>query len=243
MNLYPRTVYKTSGYFLTKIIFLCIISFICISNLQNFNKVHAEATTTSTNSMLSLSPASGFTGVGDEFFLDIMLNTKGNNSLSTRVVLLFDPEYIELTKVEYTTLYCDYTKSTGGSEFGISKTVGYVVVTGICNDNPVKNNTPEVFATAHFKAKKVGDINVEFRYSGQDQPGYSVVYGSGSPPPNILQEKPPLGSYKIVQDADAYGGSTPGTGVVDSSLGVWFVVTLFIITGILATLYFYKRKE
>ena len=131
----------------------------------------------------------------------------------------------------------------GGSEFGISKTVGYVVITGICNETPVKNNTPAVFATVHFKAKKVGDINVEFRYSGQDQPGYSVVYGTGSPPPNILQEKPPVGSYKIVQDADAYGGSTPGTGVVESNLGIWLVILAFTILGTISGIYFYKKKQ
>ena len=109
MNLYPGTVYKTGGYFFVKIIFLIVFSLSCIGNLFNINKAYAEATTT-TNSMLSLSPASGFTGVGDEFFLDIMLNTKGNNSISTRAVLLFDPAYIELTKVEYTDLYCDILK-------------------------------------------------------------------------------------------------------------------------------------
>lgn len=230
-----------------KKVLLMLLTFVIMSSVVytslDAKKAYAQTTSTTTNSMLSLSPASGFTGVGDEFYLNIMLNTKGNTSISTRAVLLFDPEYIELTKVEYTNLYCNYTKSTGGSEFGISKTIGYVVVTGTCNEDPVKNTSPEVFATVHFKAKKIGDINVEFRYSGQDQPGFSIVYGNGSPPPNILQEKPPLGSYKIVQDADAYGGSTPGTGVVETSLGVWVVIMSITLLGLVSAIYFYKRKK
>ena len=214
-----------------------------ITTLMLLTPAYAEATTTSTNSMLSFSPSSGFTGVGDEFFLDINLNTKGNTSLSTRAVVLFEPEYVELIRVEYTNLYCNYTKETGGQEFGTSNNTGYVVVTGICNNKPVSNNTPETFATLHFKAKKIGDINIEFRYSGQDQPGYTVVYGNGSPPPNILQEKPPMGSYKIVQDATAYGGTTPGTAFVQESVFIWIGISLFIVTGLVSTIIILKKKR
>lgn len=186
---------------------------------------------------VAFSPGSGFTGVGEEFWVDILVNTAGQNSLSTRVVFEFDPSYFEVTKVERTNMYCNYP--TGAAEYGVSNDSGYVIITGYCSSSYTNTSVPERFATVYFRALRIGDTNLNFRYNGADSPGNTVIYGTGSPPANILTVAPSVGSYKIVTDISGYTQSSPSTGVVDY---VFAGVSVLVIGGGIFV-YFRNRKK
>jgi hypothetical protein len=190
-------------------VFLLAIILVNFSFLRNDipQTVYAAGSDT-TGPTMSLSPTSGFTGVEVEFWLNIVINTNGNESLSSRAVVTYDPLYLELIEVESSDMYCDYPQTT--PEYGNSNQDGYVVITGSCAD-PISTEGNERFATLHFKAIKEGDTEVSFRYNGEDEPGYSVVFGESSPPTNIMEEEPIGGSYKIVEDLDAWRLDSPET--------------------------------
>lgn len=203
------------------VIVLCLIfaGVSCVLGSLRISQVLASGATQ--NPIFSLSPNAGFTGVGDDFWIKVMLNTDNAESLSSRAVVLFDPEYMELTKVEHGNIYCDYP-AEDQSTYGSSNTDGYIVITGYCDDPYGQTTTSEVFATLYFTALKVGDTTIAFRYNGKDENGQTVVYATGSPPTNILNTAPAGGSYKIVTDADAYTG--PSTFAIGETWWIFPVI-------------------
>jgi len=187
--------------------------------IVNSNEVSAAGSDGSPT--ISISPTSGFTGVGEEFWLEVKLNTDGAESLSTRAVIIFDPVFLELKNVEAGSIYCDHPTST--SEYGSSNEVGYVVVTGTCSD-PISTSGEEILATLYFEAIEQGDTQVGFRYNGNDEPGNTVIYGRSSPPTNILNDDPIDGSYKIVEDLDKWSLDSPQTFSGFTTSWMWVLV-------------------
>ena len=187
-----------------------------------------EADYSATDPLLYFSPDSGFVGVDEEFYVDILLSTGGKDSISSRAVVLFDPVYLKVTKINSAETYCDYIDDTP-NDYGVSNETGYVVVTGYCSTLYANETEPKKFARVYFKAMKEGSAQLEFRFNGRDEPGYSVIYDTNSPPVNIMLQTPTTASIRIVENANSYVVDNPATSVnyINNVMPVTIIMLVF----------------
>ncbi len=141
-----------------------------------------------TNAELKIYPESGSAQKGDEFSLDVLVDTKGQEVVLVRAALKFDSNLVEVTEVEKSeVLFCDWP----ADEQLIDNSEGIVVVTGFCQSGTEEDlystvGDADVFARLTFNTLNQGQLNLQWEYSGADQPNKSVIMSDGSPPQNIL---------------------------------------------------------
>lgn len=137
---------------------------------------------------LSLFPSSGTIDQGDDFVVDALVDTKGQDVLLVRAVLFFDPELVQLNNVvENEDLFCDWPVG----EQLLDNDTGVVMVTGFCQSGGDYDlystiGEPDVFARFEFSTIAAGELTMQWQYSGFDEPMESVIISDGSPPQNIL---------------------------------------------------------
>ena len=137
---------------------------------------------------LSLFPSTGTIDQGDDFVVDVLIDTKGEEVVLVRAVLWFDSELVQLNNVvENEDLFCDWPVG----EQLLDNETGLVMVTGFCqsggeDDLYATVGEPDVFARFEFTAVEAGELTMEWQYSGFDEPMESVIISDGSPPQNIL---------------------------------------------------------
>lgn len=163
------------------------------------------------NPQFSLRPGSGNVLVGKNFTVDILIDTKGNNVALARAVLKFDPSLVQVIKANRNqSLFCQYPDD----QQSIDNDNGLVMVTGFCQSGvgqPYKTSgDADVLARVTFKAVKSGTVNLEWEYSGEDEPLKSVIMKDGSPPTNLLKAKP--SNPRFVATRGTTGTPTTPTG-------------------------------
>jgi hypothetical protein len=147
----------------------------------------------------SFRPGSGQIKRGANFTVDILIDTVGEASSLARAVVTFDPDLVQVLKAEKNeSLYCDYPED----EQSVDNTNGVLMLTGFCQSGEdvlyETEDDPDVFARVQFEAVSTGSLVLDWEYSGEDVPFKSVVVADGSPPQNVLDEKPVSGVYSIV---------------------------------------------
>jgi hypothetical protein len=148
----------------------------------------------------SITPPSGYVAAGDEFVLDILIDTEGAKSNLARAVVTFDPTLVKLTKAERNnSLYATYPEDGQSTD----NTNGVVMITGFTQSGSGSlyqtDGSPDVFARLTFEVLKKGTLEIEWEFSGQDEPFKSVIMIDGSPPQNGLSSKP-SGARYILED-------------------------------------------
>jgi hypothetical protein len=171
------------------------------------------------NSELTLFPGQGSVEQGNDFTVDVLIDTKGSEVLLVRAVLNFDPELVRLDEVEINeTLFCDWP--TG--EQLVDNDDGIFMATGFCQsggENELYSTVgePDVFARLKFATLQAGSLVLEWEFSGIDEPMTSVVISDGSPPQNILDFENITYNYTITEPVKMPETSIPALENISST--------------------------
>lgn len=208
---------------------LVIFLLASIAFLFSASKLYAS------NPSFSLYPASGMVvDASKGFSVDIRIDTDGEKSNSARFTLLFDPEYLQLTKAERNSkLYDKWPED----ETSIDNDNGLVMLTGFTQSGEegktyITNGEYDVIARLTFKVKKEGTTTIDWEYDTNNGVFDTYIMRDGSPPTNMLMSKPKSGTYQI--------GKGDGTTVLDPSTvqtAVEFDWRYVVVTGIVMLLF------
>ncbi len=174
----------------------------------------------------SLRPSSGYVALGEEFKVDLLIDSGTDEIMLARVVLAYDPRVIEVKNVERNdSLFCDWPED----EQTVDQDNGVIIISGFCQSGAGNlyqtASAPDVLARITFEPKKVGSTPLEFEWSGEDEPYNSVLMADGSPPQNVLLSQPRPGDFTVVgsidgspsggdDDSNPGGGETPATSIM-----------------------------
>lgn len=207
------------------------------------NKIYAET------GEFTLSKEIKDVRVGDQFYVDLNIDSDGESLILARSALTFDQNKAKLVKVERNEdMFCDWDEDRQSAD----NENGVIVVEGYCQSGTSQLyrtvGEPEIYARFTFEAIEDGDFGLNWEWSGENEDFKSVVMAEGSPPQNILENKPSGISYTIVGKDDKIPDrtKTPRTGVFDflnvglGALFIAFSVLSFLIFTIIILVLRYK---
>ncbi len=189
----------------------------------------------------AIRPTETYLRAGDDFFLDILIDTEGTDVSLARFVLTFDPTLVQVINADRNdSLFKDFPEleSTIDNENGVLMLTGFTQ-SGV--DYPVFSTIagdPEVMARIEFDSIGRGKNVFDWEYSGFDEPFKSVIVSDGSPPKNILEAKPTAFTVNLI---DPYELNPPvetptvipETGLFDNS-GILIGTGIFIVGIVIA---------
>jgi len=127
----------------------------------------------------SISPASGSYYVGNNFSVNILISTGGENTDSADVILYYDPNLLEVvdalpnipgTQVQTGSVYQVYP----GNE--VDSSIGQIKVTGFSVSSPYNSGSGAgVFATVEFRVKQAGSASLSFEFNPGDSHDCNIV--------------------------------------------------------------------
>lgn len=147
----------------------------------------------------SLYPAGGVvTNKNSGFTVDVMIDSAGEELVSARFVITYDPEYLRVKKAEKNnTLFAQWPDD----ETSIDNTNGVVMLTGFSQSGTdtlyTTDGDPDVMARLSFEVLKLGETTLDWEFSGSDESFKSVMLTDGSPPQNVLKTKPVAKTFTI----------------------------------------------
>ena len=197
-----------------------------------------------------INPDEGFMSERQEFVLDILIDSDGEEIIKAKSVITFDPTRVSIIKAERNnSLFSTFP----ADEQSTDNTNGVLMLTGFTQSGTdtlyQTADSADVFARVTFRALVDGPVTFDWEYSGDDEPFKSVIVTDGSPPQNQLAAKPGSANFTI-EDADeningsgATGNSGnlpnqfPNTGISDSEFTSAYIVGgVMIILGLAVTL-------
>lgn len=154
------------------------------------------------------------------FVVDILIDTAGQEILSAKFTVLFDPEVLQITQAERNnTLFAQFPQD----ESTIDNSEGVVMLSGFSQSGTgglyVTEDTPDVFARLSFDILDEGETELDWQFGGQDAIFDTAMFRDASPPQNILQTKPSSAIFTI---GDVIYEETPDTGI---ALDEYIIVT------------------
>lgn len=160
----------------------------------------------------SFYPIGGYVRKGEEFTVDIKINSGGENISLARVVFVYDPDMVEIIKADKNaSLFCNWPTD----QQTVDNTNGVYRLTGYCQSGEgtlyTTQGEPDVFTRIKFRALKEGKIDFEWEYSGEDLPYKSVIMKDGSPTQNILSTAPTNVTFTSVVGTPNTNPTTPTT--------------------------------
>ncbi|MCA9375311.1 hypothetical protein KC622_03200 [Candidatus Dojkabacteria bacterium] len=166
----------------------------------------------------TFNPDGGYVLEGDQFILDILIDTGGLKVTKARAVVTFDPTLVEIVKAErQNTLFSQYPDD----EQSTDNTNGVLMLSGFTQSGTDSlystSGNPDVFARVTFKAIRDGAVSFNWEYTGSDAPFKTVIMADGSPPQNVLDSKPDSASFTIQDTNGTSTGSTTGTTTTGST--------------------------
>lgn len=185
------------------------------------------------NPSFSLYPESGMVVDATKgFSVDIRINTDGEKSSSARFTLLFDPEFLKLTKAERnSSLFEQWPED----ETTIDNDNGVVMLTGFTqsvteDDTYITNGKFDIIARLTFKVLQEGITTLDWEYDTNNGIFDTYIMRDGSPPINMLMSRPVSGTYKI-----GSGGTQLDPSTVDTAIEFdWRYV---VVTGLVMLLF------
>jgi hypothetical protein len=186
------------------IFFLC---FSCTLALLHSNSAFASG------AGFTVNPSSGYVKVGQDFTVDLLIDSNGDNVTLARAVLTMDPTMVEIIKAEKNAaIFCNWPDD----EQTIDNINGVIMVTAFCQSGAgtlyKTDGEPDVFARLTFRPLKPGSIDFEWEWTGEDQAFKSVIMQDGSPPQNLLTPKPRNFKFISTKVNDGNDNGTPNTG-------------------------------
>jgi len=164
--------------------------------------VSVSPTKASTEPTFSLYPAGGVvTNKNNGFTVDVMIDSTGEELVSARFVITYDPAYIRVKKAEKNNaLFAQWPDD----ETSIDNTNGVVMLTGFSQSGTdtlyMTEDEPEVMARLSFEVIQLGETTLDWEFSGEDEDFKSVMLTDGSPPQNVLSTKPTAATFTIEKE-------------------------------------------
>ncbi len=224
---------KMKRYSILKYI-LVIILFFLISPLQVW----------ASDGVFTIENAKSKVELNEQFSIEVYIDSDGEELILSRAALIFDQEYLQITKIERNEgLFCgwDSDRQTADNDNGV------IVIEGYCQSGTSSlyssSDGGDIFARIHFKAVKPGFARIDWEYNGENVEFKSAMMAEGSPPQNILKQRP---SGVTVEIAEQRATTVPRTSVWDRSgvgLGVLFIaasIAAFMILSVLMLTLKYK---
>ncbi len=154
----------------------------------------------------TLYPSEGSVAAGEEFVVDVLIDTKGQEVVLARAVLSFDPNLAKLENAERNEdLFCDWPEN----EQMVDNENGTIMATGFCQSGGEQElyatiDQADIFARLTFTALQEGNLDLKWEFSGFDEDMKSVIMQDGSPPQNILEfyDEFLVHNYVITSSAD-----------------------------------------
>lgn len=159
-------------------------------------------TMASSEPAFSLYPAGGVvTNKDSGFTVDVMIDSAGEELVSARFVITYDPAYIRVKKAEKNNaLFAQWPDD----ETSIDNTNGVVMLTGFSQSGTdtlyITEDEPEVMARLSFEVVQLGKTSLDWEFSGEDEAFKSVMLTDGSPPQNVLITKPTSATFTIEKE-------------------------------------------
>jgi len=150
----------------------------------------------------SLYPSGGVvTNKSNGFTVDVMIDSAGEELVSARFVITYDPAFIKLKKAEKNNaLFAQWPDD----ETSIDNTNGVVMLTGFSQSGTdtlyTTKGDPEVMARLSFEVIQLGKTSLDWEFSGSDESFKSVMLTDGSPPQNVLKTKPDSAIFTIEKE-------------------------------------------
>ena len=150
----------------------------------------------------SIYPNGGIVTNKDEgFTVDVMIDSAGEELVSARFVITFDPQYLQLQKTEKNNaLFAQWPSD----EASVDNANGVVMLTGFSQsgtDDPyITGDTSDIMARLTFKVLKIGKTSLGWEFTGSDDTFSSVMLKDGSPPQNVLKTKPTSVTFTIQKE-------------------------------------------
>lgn len=131
------------------------------------------------------------------FVVDILIDTAGQEIVSAKFTILFDPEVLQLKKAERNnSLFTQFPED----ESTIDNGNGVVMLSGFTQSGAgslyATGEKPDVLARLTFEVLQEGQTVLDWEY-GEDATFNTVMYKDGSPPQNILVDKPDSATFNI----------------------------------------------
>ncbi len=172
-----------------------------------------------------LSPATGSHDSGEEFTVDIMIDTGGVDVQTARASLSYDPDIIQVIAVSHSNIFCQFPDSG----YEVDNTNGQMILTGFCQDEHYGTvGDADILGRITFKGMSGGSVEVSFNFDGTDDDEMTYMKTPGSPPQTLDMTTPTDGTYTIsgaaVQDDDL-----PETGLWENA-SVTFGVSLVLLS-------------
>ena len=205
----------------------------------------------SSSAILAIEPSFSFFPAGGivvdkskGFSVDILIDTAGQEAMSAKFVVLFDPTVLRLTKAERnSTLFSQWAEE----ESSIDNDNGVVMLGGFTQSgtgSPYKTSgNPDIIARLTFEVLKEGETYLDWEYDTNNGVFDTNIMQEGSPPMNILTKKPSAVTFQI-------GGSAVlkpdvATGIFDSKYLIIVGAVLLLFGGfmIFTRPNFYRRGK
>ncbi len=159
------------------------------------------------------------------FVVDILIDTAGQEIVSAKFTVTFDPQALQLKKAERNnSLFSQFPVD----ESTIDNGNGVVMLSGFTQSGAgtlySTGEKPDVLARLTFEVLQEGEIVLDWEY-GEEATFDTVMYKDGSPPQNILIGKPDSATFTI---GDVIiDPSVPSTGL---SIDKYILVTGIVLT-------------
>ncbi len=135
------------------------------------------------------------------FVVDVLIDTAGQEVVSAKFVILFDPSMLELTKAEKNNTLFDQWPA---DESTLDNDNGVIMLSGFTQSgtgNLYKTGEkPDILARLTFKTLKEGTTKLEWEYGGNNGVFDRVIMKDGSPTTNILNSEPEDATFVIGKD-------------------------------------------
>jgi hypothetical protein len=179
------------------------------------------------------------------FSVDILIDTAGQEAVSAKFVVLFDPTVLRLTKAERnSSLFSQWPKE----ESSIDNDNGVVMLGGFTQSgtgSPYKTSgKPDVIARLTFEVLREKVTYLDWEYNTNNGVFDTQIMKDGSPPMNILTKQPAAVTFQIGK-GDATLKPDVKTGIFDSKYVIIAGAVLLLFGGfmIFTRPNFYRRGK
>jgi hypothetical protein len=131
------------------------------------------------------------------FVVDILIDTAGQEVVSAKFTVLFDPKVLQVKKAERNnSLFSQFPSD----ESSIDNENGLILLSGFTQSGTgnlyATGEKPDVFARVTFEVLQEAQTSLDWEFS--DDPIFNTgMYRDGSPPQNILTSKPREATFTI----------------------------------------------
>jgi len=180
------------------------------------------------------------------FSVDVLIDTAGQEAMSAKFVVLFDPTVLRLTKAERnSTLFSQWPEE----ESSIDNDNGVIMLGGFTQSGtgtPYKTSgDPDVIARLTFEVLREKVTYLDWEYDTNNGVFDTQIMKEGSPPMNILTKKPSTVTFQIGGGDGTVLRPDVNTGVFDSKYLIIAGAVLLLFGGfmIFTRPNFYRRGK